>query len=219
MPQIFPRYANVLARVTLWGGVLAIGALGWAADSLYHAPYFTGQFWPREQPIPFSHKHHAGDLKLDCRYCHTGVETSASAGMPATETCMTCHSQVFADSPTLAPVRQSFATGVPIAWNRVNSLPDYVYFDHHIHVAKGVGCASCHGPVDEMPRVYQAAPLRMNWCLECHRAPEKRLRPKEAVFSMDYHPPADQEALGRRLAREYHVASPQTLTNCTTCHR
>lgn len=219
MPQIFPPSSNVLVRVGLWAVVLGGGALAWTADALYHSPYVTGRGWPAEQPVPFSHAHHAGDLKLDCRYCHTGVEVAASAGMPATETCMTCHSQVFTDSPMLAPVRDSFVTGVPIAWNRVTDLPDYVYFDHHIHVAKGVGCASCHGRVDQMPMTFQAVPMRMNFCLDCHRAPEPHLRPREAVFTMDWRPEADSAALGRRLAADYHVAPANRLTQCSTCHR
>jgi hypothetical protein len=199
--------------------VIGLTGLAWAADTLYQSPYATARNWPAEQPVPFSHAHHAGQLGLDCRYCHASVETSASAGMPATETCMTCHSQVFADSPMLAPVRDSAVTGVPIAWNRVTQLPGYVYFDHHIHIAKGVGCTTCHGRVDTMPATYPAVSLRMSWCLDCHRAPEAHLRPPEAVFAMDYRPPADQAALGRQLARKYHLQPSDRLTNCSTCHR
>jgi hypothetical protein len=219
LPQLFPKSSNVIARVALWGLLLGAGGLGVAADTIYHAPYVTGRDWPREQPVPFSHQHHAGDLKLDCRYCHTGVEKAAYAGMPATETCMTCHSQLFTDSPVLEPVRASFASGVPIPWARVNRVPDYVYFDHHIHVAKGVGCASCHGRVDRMPMTAPVASMRMGWCLDCHRAPEAHLRPKEAVFDMGWEPPADQAARGAALAKAYHVGPPERLTNCTTCHR
>lgn len=218
MPQLFPRSSNVLIRVVLWGGLAGAAALAGAADLLYHAPYVTSAGWRVAQPVPFSHAHHVGTLGLDCRYCHTGVERGAAAGMPQTETCMTCHSQLFTDSPVLAPVRESFATGVPIAWQRVHRLPDYVYFDHHIHLAKGVGCVSCHGRVDRMPLTEQVVPMRMGFCLECHRAPATRLRAPQDLFSMAPVPP-ERRGRGEALVRFYHLADQAQRTSCTTCHR
>jgi hypothetical protein len=171
---------------------------------------------PIEQPVPFSHKHHAGGEGIDCRYCHSSVEDSAFAGMPPTETCMSCHSQIWADSPILEPVRASFRNGEPLRWTRVYQLPDFVYFDHSIHVYKGIGCSTCHGRVDQMPLTFRANALQMDWCLGCHREPERSVRPRELVFQMDYKPPVDQLALGRRLVAEYKI---QKLTDCYTCHR
>jgi hypothetical protein len=171
------------------------------------------------QPVQFSHKHHVGDDGIDCRYCHTSVETSASAGMPPTKTCMNCHSQLFATTTYLEPVRDSWKTGIPIHWTRVHDLPDYVYFNHSIHIAKGVGCATCHGRVDQMPLITQVSSLQMEWCIQCHRAPEKYLRPRSEVFNMAYTPPANQEELGRKLKKEYNVLGEDVLTSCSTCHR
>src|SRR5213080_3963024 len=174
---------------------------------------------PVEQIVPFSHKHHVGDVGLDCRYCHTSVEKSAFAGMPPTHTCMTCHSQIFTRSPMLAPVVKSFQSGEPLPWNRVHDLPDFVYFNHSIHIAKGVGCASCHGRVDDMPLTWRVATLHMDWCLDCHRHPERWVRPRERVFDMAWQPPADQEDKGRELVKEYEIMDPTHLTSCDTCHR
>jgi hypothetical protein len=168
------------------------------------------------QPVPFSHKHHVGELGLDCRYCHNSVEVSSSAGMPSTQTCMACHSQIWTSAAILEPVRASYRDSTPISWTRVNALPDFVYFNHSIHVAKGVGCTTCHGPIAEMNITWRAQSLYMRWCLECHNAPEKYLRPRSEVFNAFYKPPADQENLGNRLMKEYKV---QKLTTCTTCHR
>ncbi|HEY7545322.1 MAG TPA: cytochrome c3 family protein, partial [Blastocatellia bacterium] len=181
--------------------------------------YNTQAFIPREQPVQFSHKHHVGDVGIDCRYCHTSVETSAFAGIPPTKTCMNCHSQLFADSPYLEPVRESFRTGRPIKWTRVHDLPDFAYFNHSIHVTKGVGCSTCHGQIDQMPLIYQQASLQMEWCLQCHRQPEQFLRPKDKVFDMTWQPPADQLEQGRRLIVEYKTPSVDVLTSCSTCHR
>jgi hypothetical protein len=166
--------------------------------------------------VPFSHQHHVAGMGIDCRYCHTSVETSAVAGIPPTKTCMNCHSQIWADSPTLEPVRASFRTDQPIAWARVHDLPDFVYFDHSAHVSKGVGCTTCHGRVDRMPLVYQEASLLMEWCLDCHRQPERFLRPQDKVFDPEWEPPADQIAKGRVLVREYGV---KPRTSCSACHR
>ena len=170
-------------------------------------------------PVPFSHAHHVGGMGFDCRYCHTSVEQSRFAGIPPTQTCMNCHAQLFTDAPMLEPVRASFRDNTPLRWTRVNDLADFVYFDHSIHVAKGVGCVTCHGPVDKMPLTYKGESLQMDWCLNCHRNPERYLRPRDQVFDMLYTPPADQLELGRRLVKEYDVAGPDQLTSCSTCHR
>jgi len=167
--------------------------------------------------VPFSHKHHVQGLGLDCRLCHTTVETSTFAGMPSTETCMTCHSQVWKDAPMLAPVRDSFATDTPLRWDRVHDTPDFVFFNHSIHVAKGIGCASCHGEVDQMPLTRQSHTLYMKWCLDCHRQPEKFIRPHDEVFTVDYQS-TNQVAIGKQLVRDYHVQTAQ-LTDCSMCHR
>jgi hypothetical protein len=216
MAQIFRPVSNTLARVSIFGGILILGLLGWAGATLYSSDYVTGVGVAPDQPIPFSHKHHVAGIGVDCRYCHTSVETSAFAGIPPTETCMSCHSQIWADSPTLEPVRASFRDNISIIWNRVHDLPDYVYFDHSIHLNKGVGCSTCHGRVDQMPAVYKENTLRMSWCLDCHRAPEKFVRPRDQIFNMEYRPPADQQALGTKLVKDYKI---QKLTDCWTCHR
>jgi hypothetical protein len=188
-------------------------------DELTKSPYNTQAYTPREQPVQFSHKHHVGDDGIDCRYCHTSVEKSAFAGIPPTKTCMNCHSQLFADSPYLEPVRESWRTGKPIEWVRVHDLPDFAYFNHAIHVNKGVGCSTCHGRVDLMPLTFQVASLQMQWCLECHREPERFLRPKDQIFNMQWEPPANQLELGRQLSQEYKTPSKAVLTSCSTCHR
>ncbi len=216
MAQIFHRSANTLAKVSLVGGLLFLSILGWISLELSRSDYVTGVGMPQSQPVPFSHKHHVSDVGLDCRYCHTSVEVSAFAGIPPTETCMSCHSQLFADSPVLEPVRASFRSGMSIEWTRVHSLPDYVYFNHSIHIHKGVGGSTCHGRVDQMPLVWREKRLQMEWCLECHRAPEKYVRPRSEVFNMEWLPPVDQLEMGQRLAKEYKI---QKLTDCYTCHR
>lgn len=217
MAQIFHPSTNTIAKLTLWAAVFILALVAWVCVSIDRSSYVTGQWIVRPQPVQFSHDHHAGGLGIDCRYCHSTVETSAFAGMPPTATCMGCHQIIWADSPTLAPVRESFRTGVPLQWTRVNDLPDFTYFNHAIHVAKGVGCATCHGEVDRIPLMYQATSLKMQWCLDCHRDPAANLRPRSAVFDMR-HPGVDA-ATGARLAAEYHVRDPFTLTNCSTCHR
>jgi hypothetical protein len=170
----------------------------------------------REQPVPFSHKHHVSGLGIDCRYCHTSVETSSFAGIPPTTTCMSCHSQIWAGSPMLEPVRASLRTNEPLRWTRVHDLPDFVYFDHSIHVAKGVGCSTCHGRVDQMPITWRENTLLMEWCLNCHREPERYVRPRSAIFQMDWVPPPNQLEAGRALLQAYHI---RKLTDCYTCHR
>jgi hypothetical protein len=219
MPQLFPRRANLISRASIIGlGLLFLILVGLA--TLYtHSPAITREGIPIEQPVPYSHKLHVGVLGLDCRYCHTGVEVSSFANIPPTQTCMTCHSVVATTDPNLQLVRDSYATGKAIQWNRVNLLPDFVYFNHEIHVAKGVGCETCHGRVDEMDRVSKAHPFFMAWCLECHRNPAQFIRPKEDVTMMGYQPAQDQLTLGAQLVKEYHIAPPSQLLNCSVCHR
>jgi hypothetical protein len=219
MPQYFSRSANTFARLSILALVGALTAVLVVSYLIVRSPYETMQNVPREQPVPFSHEHHVGGLGLDCRYCHTTVEYSSFANVPATKICMNCHSQMWATSPMLEPIRESYRTGKSIEWTRVNDLPDYVYFDHSIHIHKGVGCTECHGRVDKMPLTWQAQPLTMEWCLNCHRHPERYLRPRDQVFAMDYGPPPDQISLGTRLVRDYHVKSVRDLTSCSTCHR
>ncbi len=219
MSQIFHRSANTLARVTLFGAVFIVGFLGWVGLQFDRGGWETREHQVRDQPIPFSHEHHVGGLGIDCRYCHTTVETSGFANVPPTKTCMNCHSQIWSKSPTLEPVRSSFRTGTSIRWTRVNDLPDFVYFNHSIHVNKGIGCESCHGRVDKMPLTFQENSLQMSWCLDCHRNPEKNLRPREFITTMGYQPAGNQEEIGRRLAKEYGIKDARTLTSCNTCHR
>ncbi len=216
MAQIFHPGTNTLSKASIFGAVFILGGLIWVSTVFERSSYVTQAGVAREQPVPFSHKHHVGGMGIDCRYCHTSVETSAFAGIPATEICMTCHSQIWADSPMLEPVRASFRSGKPLEWSRVHDLPDFAYFDHSIHIKKGVGCATCHGRVDQMPLMWREKTLHMEWCLECHRAPEQFVRPRQYVFRMDWEPPADQLSLGRRLVEEYRI---QSLTNCSVCHR
>jgi hypothetical protein len=219
MSQIFHHSSNTFVRVTLVGALSLIGFLGWAGYELDISHYSTRAMVPREQPVPFSHKHHVGGMGIDCRYCHTTVETSSFANIPPTRTCMNCHSQIWRTSPMLEPVRASYRTGNSISWTRVHDLPDFVYFNHSIHVAKGVGCESCHGRVDTMPLTWQVASLRMDWCLNCHRNPEQYVRPREFITTMNYQPAGDQEEIGRRLVQEYKIQDARTLTSCSTCHR
>ena len=219
MAQIFHRSTNTFSRITIYGAIFVVGFLGWGFATLDRSHYSTRQDEIREQPIPFSHKHHVGDDGIDCRYCHTTVETSSFANIPPTKICMNCHSEIWSTSPMLEPVRESFRSGTSILWTRVHDLPDYVYFNHSIHVNKGVGCETCHGRVDRMPLMYQQNTLQMQWCLGCHRDPAPNLRPREKVFTMGYEPPDDGGAMGRRLMAEYKIQDARTLTSCSTCHR
>jgi hypothetical protein len=216
MAQLFHPSTNTLSKVSIFGAVFFLAGIGWAVLAFVRSPYVTGAGVPLEQPVPFSHKHHVGDAGIDCRYCHTSVEESAFAGIPPTKTCMNCHAQLWAESPMLEPVRQSFRTGESIVWSRVHRLADFVYFNHAIHVKKGIGCVTCHGRVDRMPLTWRENTLYMDWCLECHRAPERFVRPREQVFSMDWQPPEDQLSLGQKLVKEYKI---QKLTDCSVCHR
>jgi hypothetical protein len=216
MSQIFHRSANTIARVSIFGAVFFIAGLLGLFDQINRSPWVTTAHVAKEQPIQFSHERHVAGNGIDCRYCHTSVEDSSFAGIPPTKTCMNCHSQIFSNSPFLEPVRESFRSGRSIAWVRVNDLPDFVYFNHSIHVNKGVGCTTCHGPVDRMPLMRQEASLQMEWCVDCHRHPERYVRPREEVFSVSYEPPSNQIELGTRLVEEYRI---QKLTSCSTCHR
>ena len=219
MAQIFHPSSNTVAKASILGGLFFVGAIAFAVYGLNTGDYQTQVNVARAQPVQFSHEHHVSGLGIDCRYCHTTVESSNFAGIPSTKVCMTCHSQVWNQAPILEPVRASFRDNTPLEWTRVHDLPDFVYFNHQVHVAKGVGCATCHGRVDQMPLMLQHASLQMEWCLECHRAPEKFLRPKEEVFNMAYEAPANQLELGNRLKQQYGIASVEHLTSCSTCHR
>ena len=217
MSQIFRSTANSYARVSIVVGVVALAAVGGALFELIaDSTYATRQGDAREQPIPFSHAHHVGSMGIDCRYCHYSVENTDWSPIPPTKICMNCHSQIWINSPTLEPVRESFRTNQSIKWTKVYDLPDFVYFNHSIHVKKGVGCETCHGRIDQQALTWQQPSLQMRWCLDCHRNPEKNLRPRDQVTTMGYVPPEPQEQLGARLAKEYHV---QKLDTCWTCHR
>lgn len=218
MAQIFHPSANTVSKASIFGALLMLVLAFWILGIYIRSPYNTEALVVREQPVPFSHEHHVRGLGIDCRYCHASVTESSFAGMPPTKTCMTCHSQIWGNAEMLEPVRASWATGVPIAWQRVYDVPDFAYFDHSIHVQKGIGCVTCHGRVDEMPLMWQVPTLQMEWCLECHREPERFIRPKEEVFNMEWTPPEDQLALGRRLVSEYRIPVKR-LTDCYTCHR
>ena len=219
MAQLFRPGANALLRIALAALLLAPIGAALLAGAVVRSPYVTGQGRFVDQPVPFSHKHHVGELGIDCRMCHFGVETGARAIVPPAKVCMTCHSQIWTNADMLAPVRTSFAEGRPIAWSRVNRLPDYAYFDHHVHVNNGVPCAGCHGAVDDMPLVRQATPMTMAWCLDCHRDPASRLVPQARV----YDPRPYAKPLDPREAALVHAKlaalDVRRLTDCTTCHR
>jgi hypothetical protein len=216
MAQIFHPSANTIAKAVLFGAVFCCAALFWLINTLNRSPYVTQAGVTRDQPVPFNHKLHVTGLGIDCRHCHTSVEESAFAGMPPTKTCMNCHSQIWFDSPVLEPVRASLRDDQSLAWTRVADLPDFVYFDHSIHVNKGVGCVTCHGRVDEMPLTWNAYAFHMEWCMDCHRYPERYVRPREQIFSMTWQPPQDQLSLGKRLVQEYNI---RRVTDCSACHR
>lgn len=218
MPQTFTRKSNGIASMVLWGLVAAAVVIVAVAIAVPRSEWLLGMDRMPTQPVPFSHLHHAGTLGIDCRYCHTGVETSAFAGLPPTETCMTCHSQIWTGAAMLAPVRQSMIANRPMKWRRVNDLPDYVYFNHAAHVRNGVGCETCHGNVARMPLMRQAAPLTMSWCLDCHRDPEPNLRPLAAVTTMGWTPPPDIAAVRADLMRRHRI-HPETMEDCYVCHR
>ncbi len=217
MPQYFPPIANALAKWTVIGGliftILLITTLTVFARTTNNRVRV-----PVAQPIGFQHSLHAGELGLDCRYCHTSVEVAATASVPSTETCMTCHSQIRVGAPALQPVVASWEGEIPIRWNRVHDLADFVFFNHSAHINNGVGCGSCHGRVDEMDGIWKAKPMTMGWCLDCHRNPERFVRPRSEVFNMAYEPPANQRELGTELVEAYHIDTDK-LPQCSTCHR
>jgi len=241
MPQIFHRSFNSLAKVSIVAAILTVGGTIWLILTINRTPYITDQKLAPVQPVPFSHEHHVRGVGIDCRYCHSTVETGAFAGIPSSRTCMTCHSQIFNDVPMLQPLRDSFQNDKPLEWVRVHDLPDFVYFDHSIHVAKGVACATCHGPVEKMPLMWKEHTLNMEWCIECHRNPQGRIGMKEAVFlpkdlgdkmllrlagegsehgkTGENHPHVSRKAVEEtrfRLAKEYNVVSKM---DCSVCHR
>ena len=219
MAQFFNKSANNIARISMVAAAVLAGVGGFAFTQFSRSSYLTGRYQEKQQPVQFSHKHHVGDDGIDCRYCHQTVETTATAGMPSTQTCMNCHSQLWADSPYLEPVRASFRDNKPIEWERVHDLPEYTYFNHSIHVAKGVGCSTCHGQIDNMPAVYQENTLQMEWCVECHRAPEKFIRPKAEVFNMNYQAGDIDQKDRDKLKVDYKIRSVEMMTSCSTCHR
>jgi hypothetical protein len=211
LPQLFTRSANLWARLTLWGVIGAVCAFGATSWALHQSDWATGEGRVLAQPVPFSHEHHVRGVGLDCRYCHTTVEEGRFAGVPAAETCMHCHAHVFPDAAYLAPVRESWRSGAPLAWQRVHDLADFTYFDHGAHVQAGVGCETCHGRVDRMALTAQGASLTMDWCVDCHRDPAPHLRPTDAVFDVGWRP-----AGGEAVAAHADVAAD---TSCSVCHR
>jgi hypothetical protein len=246
MPQIFPKAVNPIAKVVVLGFPLLLGSAGVLGAAFYRSSYATGVDEILPQPVAFSHAHHVGQLGIDCRYCHTSVEQSSSANIPPTKTCMNCHQQIWQGADMLAPVRDSYRQDKPIEWNRVHNVPHYVYFNHSIHIAKGVGCVECHGRVDQVNLTKQHVTLLMEWCIACHREPEKYLRPRSEVFSMTWTPskggvwraedfwdpnsaaakelvgrprPTTQRELGELLKEQYRVRDSVTMTNCSMCHR
>ena len=217
MAQVFHRSINWAAKLSILL-LLALAGLCLAILlNINRLDYVSHVGLAKDHPVPFSHKHHVTGMGIDCRYCHTSVEESAFAGIPPVETCMTCHSLVWTEAPLLAPVRAAWRDDVPLQWTRIHDLPDFVYFRHDIHITKGVGCTSCHGPVDQMPLMYKENTLNMEWCLECHREPERQIRPRDRVFDVTWSPPADQQRAGARLVEEYDVQVSQ-LTDCSVCH-
>ena len=219
MAQIFHRSTNFISRFSVFSSLFLVGLALTGILGAARSPYLTNQNQTRQQPVQFSHKHHVGDDGIDCRYCHTGVENSATAGIPPTKTCMNCHSVLFNNVGYLEPVRESYRTDKSIDWVRVHRLADFVYFNHSIHVSKGVGCTTCHGQVNQMPLMFQASPLNMEWCLDCHRNPERVLRKREDVVNWNWTAPPNQAEIGKRLAVEYKIRTATELTNCSTCHR
>lgn len=215
MAQVFKPSSNIYSRLILKVvGLVAGGAL-FGLYQFNTIPWVTRAFEVREQPVPFSHKHHNGEIGIDCRYCHTSVEDSAFAGIPPTQICMNCHAEIWKDAPMLEPVRASYRSGESLEWTRVHDLGDFAYFNHAAHLAKGVGCASCHGDVTKMNLTYSVSSLSMGWCLDCHRDPARAVRPKDKLFDTTW-VADDQRALGTKLVDEYHV---EPRTDCSTCHR
>ena len=215
MAQIFPRWVNKLPIISIFiitGILLAVVGFFW----YFGSPKFTDAGYRPKQPVPYSHKLHAGDLAMDCRYCHNFIEVSARANIPPTQTCMNCHTLIKTDSEKLAVVRGSWSSGKPIEWIRVHKLPDFVFFNHSIHLYAGIGCQSCHGTVTAMEEIMQVEPLSMGWCLNCHRTPDMHLRPPADITSMKWTPAADQLEMARQIKQEKRIAPP---VECSGCHR
>jgi hypothetical protein len=219
MSQVFPKSANAWSKASVLAIVFVLLSLGWVVLTIQRSDFVTSANQFVEQPVQFSHQHHAGGIGIDCRYCHTSVEVAPSAGIPPTKTCINCHSQIWSTSPYLEPVRASFRDDKPLNWVKVHDLPDFVYFNHGIHVTKGVGCETCHGRVDKMPLMIQKASLQMEWCLDCHRDPSRYVRPRGEVTTMGYQPAEAQADLGPRLVKEYKIAGLEHMTSCSVCHR
>jgi hypothetical protein len=219
VPAPFPPSSNRWARRLVAGAAVVVVAVPAALMAWVRSPGATGEGHVPPQPVAFNHALHVTGFRIDCRYCHAGAERERFAGVPATTTCVPCHSDLYLRSELFAPVRAALATGTAIPWNRVHALPDHVVFHHGAHVSEGIGCESCHGRVDRMSRVEQGAPLTMGWCLDCHREPERHLRPVEEVTTMGWTPARPQEALGRTLRARYRIADERRLTTCTVCHR
>ena len=230
MAQLFPKAFNVLARVSLLGAPLLFAGTGVGLAAFYRSDYTTGAREVVEQPVPFSHKHHVSQLGIGCQYCHTSVEKSQHPGYPPSKTCMNCHQQMWTSADLLEPIRASYKNDKPVAWTKVHNVPDYVYFNHSIHLGKGIGCYSCHGQIDQMNLVFQSKTLLMEWCLACHRQPELHLRPKDEVYNIAWKPedsgtnpdtgkPWTQLELGTKLKREHQVRDVTIITNCSMCHR
>lgn len=214
MAQVFPEWSN-RAPLLLAVGLLAVGALAPLGVWYYFSPEFTHVGYQPVQPVPFSHALHAGDLGMDCRYCHVNVERAAVASVPSTRACMSCHQTVGRDLPSLEPVRASAANGMPIQWVRVHKVPEYAYFPHHLHLDAGIGCSSCHGDIASMERVTQVEPLSMGWCLDCHRDPVPHLRPHDEIFDTRWRAPENQHEVGARLLEERRLSPPE---DCSACH-
>jgi hypothetical protein len=220
LAQIFSPSADTWLRTLLAGAVAILAGATFVVGGYARSTYQNQVGWVQDQPVPFSHRHHAGELGIDCRYCHSGVETGAVAGLPPTHTCMTCHSQLWTGAAALAPVRRSYATGTPIRWQRVAQLPDYVYFDHHVHVRSGVACVACHGRIDQMPLTWRAEPFTMRFCLQCHRSEDHRLRPPAMVTRMDWSRFGSEQLEAYSLdAAAHRGIDRKRLVNCETCHR
>ena len=218
--QVFPKSANFTSRSSLVVVLLVLATLGWVVLTLQRSDFVTTANRNVEQPqVQFSHQHHVGGVGIDCRYCHSSVESTASAGIPPTKTCINCHSQIWSTSPYLEPVRASFRDNKPLQWIRVHDLLDFVYFNHGIHVKQGVGCETCHGRIDRMPIVFQKNTLQMEWCLDCHRDPSRYVRPRDQITTMGYTPAVPQSELGPQLVKQYNIAGVEHMTSCSVCHR
>ncbi len=215
MAQIFPKWTN---RLPLFVVLAVLGALIGVVFFFWYfgSPKYIDVGYQPEQPVPYSHKLHVGELGLDCRYCHVNVERAAMATVPPTQTCMNCHSKVATESRKLQPIRTSWAENKPMEWVRVHDLPDYVYFNHSAHITAGVGCESCHGNVAAMEKVHQDKPLSMGWCLDCHRNPAPNLRPASEITTMNYQPPANQLELALQMIQQKNIKPP---IDCSGCHR